>query len=104
MISSTVIEPPEGTAPAVRAYIEHAVLNQEPLTRWYYIGPMFRYERMKTGRYRSFSQIGVEAFGAKEPAQDVEVIEMDEPTEATFTRFYAQALTWDGSDPVRPFP
>jgi hypothetical protein len=31
------------------------------------------------------------------------VIEMDEPTEATFTRFYAQALTWDGSDPVRPF-
>jgi hypothetical protein len=33
----------------------------------------------------------------------VEVIEMDEPTEATFTRFYAQALTWDGSDPVRPF-
>jgi hypothetical protein len=33
----------------------------------------------------------------------VEVIEMDEPTEATFTRFYAQALTWDGADPVRPF-
>ncbi len=67
---------PEGTAPAVRAYVEHSVLNQEPLTRWFYVGPMFRYERMKTGRYRQFWQIGVEAFGAKEPAQDVEVIEL----------------------------
>ncbi|MBI3182904.1 MAG: histidine--tRNA ligase [Myxococcales bacterium] len=67
---------PEGTAPAVRAYVEHAVAQKEPLTRWYYIGPMFRYERMKTGRYRQFHQIGVEAFGAKEPAQDVEVMEM----------------------------
>jgi histidyl-tRNA synthetase len=67
---------PEGTAPAVRAYIEHSVLNQEPLTRWYYIGPMFRYERMKTGRYRQFFQIGAEAFGSKEPAQDVEVMDM----------------------------
>lgn len=67
---------PEGTAPAVRAYIEHAVLNQEPVTHWYYIGPMFRYERMKTGRYRQFFQIGAEAFGVKEPAQDVEMIDL----------------------------
>lgn len=67
---------PEGTAPAARAYIEHSVLNQEPLTRWYYIGPMFRYERMKTGRYRQFFQIGAEAYGSKEAAQDVEVMDM----------------------------
>jgi histidyl-tRNA synthetase len=66
---------PEGTAPAVRAYLEHAILNQEPLTRWFYIGPMFRYERMKTGRYRQFFQIGAEAFGSKEPAQDVELMD-----------------------------
>ena len=66
---------PEGTAPAVRAYIEQARWNVEPVTRWFYIGPMFRYERMKTGRYRQFFQIGAEAFGAKEPAQDVELIE-----------------------------
>src|SRR5216683_6320120 len=45
---------PEGTAPAARAYIEHAVYNLEPITRWSYFGPMFRYERMKTGRYRQF--------------------------------------------------
>ncbi|WP_255636498.1 histidine--tRNA ligase [Hyalangium versicolor] len=67
---------PEGTAPAVRAYIEHSVSNQEPLTRWYYVGPMFRYERMKTGRYRQFYQIGAEALGSKEAAQDVELMDM----------------------------
>lgn len=65
---------PEGTAPAARAYIEHGVANTEPLTRWFYLGPMFRYERMKTGRYRQFYQLGAEAYGALDPAQDVEVI------------------------------
>ena len=67
---------PEGTAPAARAFIEHAIANQEPLTRWFYMGPMFRYERMKTGRYRQFYQVGAEAYGSKEPAQDVEVMDM----------------------------
>jgi histidyl-tRNA synthetase len=67
---------PEGTAPAARAYIEHAMHQKEPVTRWFYIGPMFRYERMKTGRYRQFFQIGAEAYGVKEPTQDVEVMEM----------------------------
>jgi len=67
---------PEGTAPAARAYVEHSVSNQEPITRWYYLGPMFRYERMKAGRYRQFSQLGAEAYGAKEPAQDAEMIEL----------------------------
>ena len=67
---------PEGTAPAARAYIEHSVLNKEPVTHWFYMGPMFRYERMKTGRYRQFWQIGAEAYGAKEPAQDVELMDL----------------------------
>ncbi len=65
---------PEGTAPAARAYIEHNVGNLEPLTRWFYLGPMFRYERMKTGRYRQFHQLGAEAYGTLDPAQDVELI------------------------------
>jgi histidyl-tRNA synthetase len=65
---------PEGTAPAARAYIEHSIANVEPLTRWFYMGPMFRYERMKTGRYRQFYQLGAEAYGALDPAQDVEII------------------------------
>lgn len=65
---------PEGTAPAARAYIEHGIANTEPLTRWFYMGPMFRYERMKTGRYRQFYQLGAEAYGSLDPAQDVEII------------------------------
>jgi histidyl-tRNA synthetase len=65
---------PEGTAPAARAYIEHGLAATEPLTRWFYLGPMFRYERMKTGRYRQFSQLGAEVYGSAEPAMDVEVI------------------------------
>ncbi len=65
---------PEGTAPAARAYIEHGIANTEPLTRWFYMGPMFRYERMKTGRYRQFYQLGAEAYGSLDAAQDVEVI------------------------------
>jgi histidyl-tRNA synthetase len=67
---------PEGTAPAARAYIEHAVYTREPVTHWFYMGPMFRYERMKTGRFRQFWQIGAEAYGSKEPTQDVELMEM----------------------------
>jgi histidyl-tRNA synthetase len=67
---------PEGTAPAARAYIEHHISNQEPVTRWFYMGPMFRYERMKTGRYRQFYQIGAEGYGSKEAAQDAEMMDM----------------------------
>ncbi len=67
---------PENTAPAVRAYIEHAVHVREAVTRWYYLGPMFRYERMKTGRYRQFWQMGGEAYGSAEPAQDAELIDL----------------------------
>jgi histidyl-tRNA synthetase len=67
---------PEMTASCVRAYIEHAVGKREPVTRWYYSGPMFRYERMQTGRYRQFYQIGVEAFGVAEPTVEAEQIAM----------------------------
>lgn len=64
---------PENTAPAVRAYIENG-FAQQPVTRWFYTGPMFRYERMKTGRYRQFYQLGAEAYGSQDAAQDVENI------------------------------
>ena len=43
---------PEGTASAARAYVEHTVGAREPVTRWYYLGPMFRAERPQRGRYR----------------------------------------------------
>jgi histidyl-tRNA synthetase len=67
---------PEGTAGAARAYVEHAVANSEPLSRWYYVGPMFRAERPQRGRYRQFSQAGAEIFGDPGPHCDAEMIDM----------------------------
>jgi histidyl-tRNA synthetase len=67
---------PEGTAPAVRAYVGSAVWNREPITRWYYLGPMFRHERAQRGRLRQFHQVGAEVFGLREPSIDAELIAM----------------------------
>jgi histidyl-tRNA synthetase len=67
---------PEGTASVVRAYIESARWSQEPVSRLYYLGPMFRHERPQKGRYRQFSQVGVELIGAAEPYADVELIDL----------------------------
>ncbi len=69
---------PEGTAPVVRAYVENkkfAPEVQKPF-KIYYTGSMFRYERPQAGRLREFHQIGVENFGSKNPATDVETIAM----------------------------
>jgi histidyl-tRNA synthetase len=67
---------PEGTASAVRAYVNEAQWNKEPVTRWYYLGPMFRHERAQRGRLRQFYQVGAEMFGAGEPSVDAEMIAM----------------------------
>jgi histidyl-tRNA synthetase len=67
---------PEGTAPVMRAFIEHALANTSSLHKLFYIGPMFRYERAQAGRYRQHHQFGVEIVGVAEPEQDAEVISM----------------------------
>src|SRR5712692_10071444 len=67
---------PEGTAALVRAYVEHNVNQHEPETKWWYLGPMFRRERQQRGRYRQFTQIGIEAFGSPGPRVDAEQIEL----------------------------
>jgi len=67
---------PEGTAGAVRAYVEHAQHAKEPVSRWYYIGPMFRAERPQRGRYRQFYQAACEIYGDKGPVADAEMITM----------------------------
>ncbi len=64
---------PEGTAGVIRAYIQHG-LQQDSLTRVYYLGPMFRHERPQAGRLRQFHQIGLEVLGPAAPAVDVEVL------------------------------
>ena len=67
---------PEGTAGAVRAFVEHNVANKEPVTRWYYVGPMFRAENTQRGRYRQFFQAGAEIIGDAGPACDAELIDV----------------------------
>lgn len=65
---------PEGTAGAVRALIEHALMAQGGVQRLWYLGPMFRYERPQAGRQRQFHQIGVELFGSPSPRADAEAV------------------------------
>lgn len=65
---------PENTAGVVRSYIEHNLNRQSPPQKFWYFGPMFRYERPQAGRQRQFHQIGVEMFGIKEAAADAEII------------------------------
>lgn len=66
---------PEGTASLVRAYLESGRGKGESV-KWYYTGPMFRYERPQKGRYRQFYQIGAEAIGYPGPGTDAEVLVM----------------------------
>ncbi len=63
---------PEGTASVMRAYIEHHLWAEAPLTKVYYVGPMFRHERPQAGRFRQFHQIGAEAVGSASPLLDAE--------------------------------
>ncbi len=67
---------PEGTAPVMRAFIEHKLHAQDPVARLYYLGPMFRYERPQKGRYRQFHQIGAEIVGLDSPLIDAQLLVM----------------------------
>ncbi len=67
---------PEGTAGAARAFVEHGIAAKEPISRWYYLGPMFRGERPAKGRYRQFYQAGCELYGDPGPVADAEIIEL----------------------------
>jgi len=67
---------PEGTACAVRAYLEHPSLSQLTPAKIYYIGPMFRRERPQAGRLRQFHQIGAEIIGEGSPQSEVELLSL----------------------------
>jgi histidyl-tRNA synthetase len=67
---------PEGTASVVRAYIEHHLDQGESVTRLFYTGPMFRYERPQKGRHRQFFQMGVELIGDASPEADAEILSL----------------------------
>jgi histidyl-tRNA synthetase len=67
---------PEGTASVVRTYLEHSVHARSPVTKWFYLGPMYRRERPAKGRYRQFHQLGAEVFGDPGPFVDAELIDL----------------------------
>lgn len=67
---------PEGTASVARALIENRLIQTRSVHKFFYIGPMFRYERPQSGRYRQHHQFGAEAYGASSPEQDAEVIDL----------------------------
>ena len=67
---------PEGTAGVVRSFIEHKFDRQGTPKRFWYFGPMFRYERPQKGRFREFHQFGVESFGVDSIYEDINIISM----------------------------
>jgi histidyl-tRNA synthetase len=65
---------PEGTAPVARAFVEHGMAHGALPRKFYYICPMFRYEKPQAGRFREHRQFGVEVLGSGSPYSDVEVV------------------------------
>jgi histidyl-tRNA synthetase len=94
---------PEGTAPVLRAVIEHGLHRKGLPIKLWYAGSYFRYERPQKGRYRHFSQVGAEVIGTDDPAADAEtiVLAMDAYTALGLTgvRLLINSL---GSDESRP--
>lgn len=67
---------PEGTAGAVRSYLENGLCNEALPQKVCYVGPCFRYEKPQAGRLREFHQFGVECFGTASPLADAELISL----------------------------
>jgi histidyl-tRNA synthetase len=67
---------PEGTAAVVRAWLENNLGREAGTQRFWYLGPMFRYDRPQAGRYREFFQVGAEVIGSQAPEFDVEIIDL----------------------------
>lgn len=67
---------PEGTASVIRSFVQHNLAERHPLTKVFYVGPMFRRERPAKGRYRQFYQAGAELVGVDAAAADAELIGM----------------------------
>lgn len=67
---------PEGTSSVMRSFIENRLASLGTVHKFFYIGPMFRYERPQSGRYRQHHQFGVETIGNQTPEQDAEVIDL----------------------------
>jgi histidyl-tRNA synthetase len=67
---------PEATPSVIRAYLEHNLGRRAKVAKYYYMGPMFRYDRPGAGRYRQFHQLGIEIIGTASPVADAEAIRL----------------------------
>lgn len=67
---------PEATPSVVRAYLENGMQSKPKPVKLYYIGPMYRYDRPKEGRYREFYQFGFEAIGEQDSILDAQIIQL----------------------------
>ncbi len=94
---------PEGTAPVVRAFIEHSLHQQGGRHKLFYLGPIFRYDRPQKGRYRQHHQVGVEAFGNGAPSQDAEVMAAGDAVLASLgVTGYERRINTNGDPACRP--
>ncbi|MCW2694039.1 MAG: histidine--tRNA ligase [Mycobacterium sp.] len=94
---------PEGTAGVVRSVIEHRLDRGQLPVKLRYAGPFFRAERPQLGRYRQFSQVGIEAIGVQDPALDAEVVALaDEGFRRLGLAHYRLLLTSLGDATCRP--
>ncbi len=66
----------EGTAPVVRAFLEHHLNQSGPVSKLFYVVPIFRYEAPQAGRYRQHHQCGIELLGAASPESDAEILSL----------------------------
>ncbi len=76
---------PEGTASLARLFVEKGIDKFNGVSKYYYFGSMFRYERPQSGRYREFYQFGAEALGSDSPFLDVELISLCKDTAESFS-------------------
>jgi histidyl-tRNA synthetase len=67
---------PEATPGVIRAYLEHNLGKRSKITKLFYMGPMFRYDRPGAGRYRQFHQLGIETIGTAGPSADAETVQV----------------------------
>ena len=94
---------PEGTAPIVRAYLEHGLHREPQPQKLYTIAPMYRYSAPQRGRYREHWQLSVEAIGSSEPAIDAEIIHLyDTLLRNLGVREYTLELNSIGDENCRP--
>ncbi len=93
---------PEGTAGVVRSFVENKLDRVGGIHKFYYHGPMFRYERPQKGRFRQFHQFGVESFGVSSYLEDVLIIKMAKDILDTFGINYTILINYLGCDVCMP--